>query len=99
MTNPSTYSKITNFVLGRVTAVLGVVQKLGAKPKKERALSKPHPEVSDVVNSFGEGHMRPGRGLPQQLTRMGAGYTFHVPGLGLTMADGGEPTGEKKEER
>ena len=27
------------------------------------------------------------------------GHAFHVPGLGLTMADGGEETGKKEEER
>ena len=27
------------------------------------------------------------------------GHAFNVPGLGLTMADGGEETGKKEEER
>ena len=27
------------------------------------------------------------------------GHAFHVPGLGLTMADGGEEAGKKEEER
>jgi len=27
------------------------------------------------------------------------GHSFNVPGLGLTMADGGEETGKKEEER
>jgi uncharacterized membrane protein YccC len=27
------------------------------------------------------------------------GHAFHVPGLGLTMADGGEETGKKEQER
>jgi hypothetical protein len=36
-------------------------------------------EVSDLVNSFQDGH------------------SFHLPQLGLTMADGGEELGKKEE--
>jgi hypothetical protein len=31
-----------------------------------------------------------------ELIGSGGGHAFHVPGLGLTMADGGEPVSEKE---
>jgi len=106
LTNPSTYLNVTNIVLGLVAAIssavaLGAVRKLAATPKKRSAPSGADSEISDVVTSFGDGHLRSvtNRALPEQLTRIGVGYTFHVPGLGLTMADGGEPIGAKEEER
>jgi hypothetical protein len=97
---------ITTIVLGVIAAiccavVLAVMRKRAAKPNQHRTLPGANREVSEVVTSSGDNQVRPvtGRALPEQLTRIGVAYTFNVPGLGLTMADGGEPIGEKEEER
>ena len=87
MSDPSTYwLNVTNIALGVVVLIcciavgIGVLQELAAKRKKHAALSALDTEVTDLVNSFNDGH------------------AFHLPQLGLTMADGGEEL-KKKEER
>lgn len=86
MSDPSTYwLTLTNAALGIVVLIccaavaFGVMQEIVARRKKKAALSTLDHEVSDLVNSFGDGHI------------------FQTPGLGLTMADGGEELGKKEE--
>lgn len=86
MSDPSTYwLTITNAALGVVVLIccvavsIGVFQELAAKRRKATAMSKIDREVSDLVNSYQDGH------------------AFHLPQLGLTMADGGEELRKKDE--
>jgi hypothetical protein len=86
MSDPSTlWLTITNAALGVVVLIccvavaIGVFQELAAKRRKATAMSTIDNEVSDLVNSFQDGH------------------SFHLPQLGLTMADGGEELGKKEE--
>jgi hypothetical protein len=85
MSDPSTYwLTFTNAALGIVVLIcccavaIGVIQEIVAKRKKVSAMSKLDREVSDLVNSYQDGH------------------AFHLPELGLTMADGGEDLGKKE---
>jgi len=85
MSDPSTYwLTFTNAALGIVVLIccgavaIGVIQEIVAKRKKVSAMSKLDREVSDLVNSYQDGH------------------AFHLPELGLTMADGGEDMGKKE---
>ena len=85
MSDPSTYwLTFTNAALGVVVLIccvavaIGVIQEIAAKHKKASAMSKLDREVSDLVNSYQDGH------------------AFHLPELGITMADGGEEIGKKE---
>ncbi len=87
MSDPSTYwLTFTNAALGVVVLVccfavaIGVIQEIVAKRKKVSAMSKLDREVTDLVNSFQDGH------------------AFHLPELGITMADGGEDLREERRE-
>ena len=92
MSDPSTYwLTITNAALGVVVLIccvavaIGVVQEIAAKRRKATAMSSIDREVSDLVASFD--------------ASLNDGHAFHLPQLGLTMADGGEELGEKKDEK
>ena len=83
MSDPFTYwLTFTNAALGVVVLVccfavaIGVFQEIVAKRKKASAMSKLDREVTDLVNSYQDGH------------------AFHLPELGMTMADGGEDMGK-----
>jgi hypothetical protein len=76
----------TNAALGIVVLIcclavgIGVLQEVAARRKKRAVSTQIDRELTDLVNSFQDGH------------------AFHTPGLGITMADGGEEL-KKKEER
>jgi hypothetical protein len=85
--DPSTYwLTFTNAALGIVVLIcclavgIGVLQEVAARRKKRAVSTQIDRELTDLVNSFQDGH------------------AFHTPGLGITMADGGEEL-KKKEER
>ena len=85
MSDPTTYwLTFTNAALGVVVLIccvavaIGVVQEIVAKRKKASAMSNLDREVTDLVNSYQDGH------------------AFHLPELGVTMADGGEELGKKE---
>jgi hypothetical protein len=90
MSDPSTYwLTLTNAALGVVVLIccaavaIGVFQEIAAKRKKVDITSKIDREVNDLVASFG----------PYSPD----GHAFHLPELGVTMADGGEQCGKKEE--
>lgn len=87
MSDPSTYwLTVTNIVLGLVVLVCcaAVVAGIIAELAASRKKRKALAGLDREV---------------ADLVTAFDGHAFNVPGLGLTMADGGEPTGNKEEKR
>ena len=89
MSDPNTYwLTFTNAALGVVVLIcciavgIGVFQEIAAKRKKASALSN---RMS-----------KPDREAAGLVNSYQDGHTFHLPELGLTMADGGEEIGKKE---
>lgn len=87
MNDPSTYwLNVTNIVLGLVVLVCCAAVFAGVVA--ELAANRKKRKALDK--------------LDREVTDLVAGldgHAFNVPGLGLTMADGGEPAGKKEPER
>jgi hypothetical protein len=85
MSDPSTYwLTVTNVVLGIVTLICCGAVAVGIfqelAARRRKAASLNHID-SEVADL---------------VSSFGDGHAFHVPSLGVTMADGGEETGKKE---
>jgi hypothetical protein len=86
--DPSTYwLTITNIGLGLVVLICTVAVGIGVV-QELAARRKKQVSLS-----------RLDREVSELVAGFGDGHAFHVPNLGVTMADGGEPASEKDEER
>jgi hypothetical protein len=87
MNDPSTYwLTITNIALGLVTLIC--IAAVGIGVVQELAVRRKKNAALSKLD----------REVSDLVASYGDGHAFHVPGLGLTMADGGEEL-RKKEER
>jgi len=86
--DPSTYwLTVTNIVLGLVTLVCTVA--IGIGVFQELAARRKKRAAMSALD----------REVSDLVQAFGDGHAFHVPTLGVTMADGGEPEREKDQER
>ncbi|HEV3198129.1 MAG TPA: hypothetical protein VGZ73_09485 [Bryobacteraceae bacterium] len=87
MSDPSTYwLTFTNVALGVVTLIGCIAVAFGVL-QELAAKHKKNASLSQLDNE-----------VSRLVSSYGDGHTFNVPGLGVTMADGGEEL-KKKEER
>lgn len=85
MNDPSTYwLTITNIALGVVTLICCIAVALGVV-QELAARRKARAEMARLDREVAD------------LVASYDGHAFHVPGLGVTMADGGEDLGKKEE--
>ena len=85
MSDPATYwLTVTNIVLGLVTLICCAAVALGIF-QELAAKRKRSSAMSKLDHEVAD------------LVASYDGHTFHVPNLGLTMADGGDPIGKKEE--
>lgn len=88
MNDPSTYwLTITNIVLGLVALICTVAVGIGVV--QELAARRKKRAAMSTID----------REVTDLVAAFGDGHGFHVPTLGVTMADGGEPAREKDQER
>ena len=87
MNDPTTYwLNVTNIVLGLVVLICCVAVAAGVVAELA-ANRKKKMALSRLDREVAD------------LVSSYGGHAFQVPGLGVTMADGGEPVGKKEEER
>ena len=87
MSDPSTYwLTVTNIALGLVTLICCIAVGIGIL-QELAAKRKKHAAMSTLNQEVAD-----------LVSSFGDGHAFHVPSLGVTMADGGEEL-KKKEER
>ena len=87
MSDPSTYwLTATNIALGLVTLICCIAVGIGIL-QELAAKRKKHAAMSALD-----------REVADLVSSFGDGHAFHIPSLGVTMADGGEEL-KKKEER
>ena len=87
MSDPSTYwLTVTNIALGVVTLICCAAVGIGILQELARKRKK-----SSVLSKLDS--------EVNDLVASFGGHAFHVPSLGVTMADGGEVLGKKEEER
>ena len=85
MGDPSTYwLTITNVGLGVVTLICCIAVAFGVL-QELAAKRKKKAALSELDHEVSD-----------LAASFGDGHAFHIPQLGLTMADGGEPTAEKE---
>jgi hypothetical protein len=86
MNDPSTYwLTITNIALGLATVICIVAVGFGVV-QELAARSKKRATLSKLDSE-----------VAHLVASFGDGHAFHVPSLGVTMADGGEELGKKEE--
>ena len=86
MNDPSTYwLTITNIALGLATLICVVAVGIGVA-QELAARSKKRAALSKLDSEVAD-----------LVASFGDGHAFNVPSLGVTMADGGEELGKKKE--
>jgi hypothetical protein len=86
MSDPSTYwLTITNVVLGLVTLICCAAVGIGVVQE----LAARHKKKAALSKLDHE--------VTDLVASFGDGHAFNVPGLGVTMADGGEDLGKKEE--
>ena len=87
MSDPSTYwLTVTNIALGLVTLICCIAVGIGIL-QELAAKRKKHTAMSTLDHEVAD-----------LVSSFGDGHAFHIPSLGVTMADGGEEL-KKKEER
>jgi hypothetical protein len=88
MSDPSTlWLTITNAALGVVVLICCVAVAIGVF--QELAAKRKKVAVMSKID----------REVSDLVASFEDGHAFHLPGLGVTMADGGEELGKKKEEK
>jgi hypothetical protein len=86
MNDPSTYwLTITNIALGLVTLICIAAVGIGVVQE----LAARHKKKTALTKLDAE--------VADLVSSFGDGHAFHLPGLGVTMADGGEELGKKEE--